>query len=243
MIRLIDLIDESYKASLLEDDDGLGSLPSTGPTCAWCGIPVSSKGRMGKSNLNLCPKCKVKYYLGDSKIPTLPYSKSMDIRNVSSLAGGTGARFLLAIKGEDGAYIAKAWKRAPVALQPNEVLIDFKPTKTEAMSKMLYTPPTDTRKELPPEDDDTETLVSAANRGPLWTEAKKKRNYKKEYEEYQGKPDQIKRRAGRNAARRKLKKLGRVRKGQDVDHKNRNPTDNKASNLQALSPHKNRGKH
>lgn len=47
------------------------------------------------------------------------------------------------------------------------------------------------------------------------------RNYKKEYENYQGKPSQIKKRAKRNAARRMLEKEGRVRKGdgKDVDHK------------------------
>lgn len=47
------------------------------------------------------------------------------------------------------------------------------------------------------------------------------RNYKKEYENYQGKPSQIKNRAKRNAARRKLMKEGRVRKGdgKDVGHK------------------------
>jgi hypothetical protein len=32
----------------------------------------------------------------------------------------------------------------------------------------------------------------------------KKRDYRKEYDEYQGKPEQIKRRAARNAARKKL---------------------------------------
>ena len=35
-----------------------------------------------------------------------------------------------------------------------------------------------------------------------------KRNYKKEYDEYHGKPDQIKRRSSRNGARRKLEKEG-----------------------------------
>lgn len=46
------------------------------------------------------------------------------------------------------------------------------------------------------------------------------RNYKREYETYQGKPDQIKNRAARNAARRKLMKAGKVRKGdgKDVAH-------------------------
>ena len=47
------------------------------------------------------------------------------------------------------------------------------------------------------------------------------RNYKKEYENYQGKPDQIRKRSLRNKARRKLMKQGRVKKGdgKDVDHR------------------------
>jgi hypothetical protein len=48
----------------------------------------------------------------------------------------------------------------------------------------------------------------------------KPRPYKKEYEQYQGKPEQIKQRAKRNAARAELMKDGRVSKGdgKDVDH-------------------------
>lgn len=48
----------------------------------------------------------------------------------------------------------------------------------------------------------------------------KPRPYKKEYEEYQGKPEQIKKRAARNAARAKLMKEGKVHKGdgKDVAH-------------------------
>jgi len=47
------------------------------------------------------------------------------------------------------------------------------------------------------------------------------RNYKKEYENYQGKPNQIKKRAERNAARASVKKkVGAAAiKGKDVDHK------------------------
>ena len=50
--------------------------------------------------------------------------------------------------------------------------------------------------------------------------AKKPRNYRREYITYQGKPDQIKNRAMRNAARAKLAKAGKVHKGDgmDVDH-------------------------
>lgn len=47
------------------------------------------------------------------------------------------------------------------------------------------------------------------------------RDYKKEYANYQGKPEQIANRAKRNAARAAMEKKGIVRKGdgQDVDHK------------------------
>lgn len=46
---------------------------------------------------------------------------------------------------------------------------------------------------------------------------KKKRNYRKEYDEYHGKPDQRKNRAARNRARRKMG----LKKGdpREVDHK------------------------
>ena len=46
------------------------------------------------------------------------------------------------------------------------------------------------------------------------------RDYKKEYREYHGTPAQKKRRAARNAARRKAMKEGRVRKGdgKELDH-------------------------
>ena len=46
------------------------------------------------------------------------------------------------------------------------------------------------------------------------------RDYRKEYDEYQGKPEQIKRRAQRNAARAKAAKAGKVKKGdgKEVDH-------------------------
>lgn len=50
--------------------------------------------------------------------------------------------------------------------------------------------------------------------------AKKSRNYRKEYDEYQGTEEQKKRRAQRNAARRKAMRAGKVRKGdgKEVDH-------------------------
>jgi 5-methylcytosine-specific restriction endonuclease McrA len=71
------------------------------------------------------------------------------------------------------------------------------------------------------------------------------RDYKHEYATYQGKPDQIRKRAMRNAARRKLMNKGLVHKGdgKDVDHKK--PLDkggsNDESNLRVMSRSKNRG--
>lgn len=48
----------------------------------------------------------------------------------------------------------------------------------------------------------------------------KRRDYKKEYREYHALPEQKKRRADRNAARRKAEKQGKVHKGdgKELDH-------------------------
>jgi len=71
-----------------------------------------------------------------------------------------------------------------------------------------------------------------------------KRNYKKEYQEYHGKPEQIKRRAGRVKARREMTKVhGKASlAGKDIDHADRNPTNNARSNLRIQSPSENRGR-
>ena len=70
------------------------------------------------------------------------------------------------------------------------------------------------------------------------------RDYKKEYREYHGKPEQKKRRAGRNAARRIMKMVGRAKKGdgKDVHHKDGNPLNNKRSNLKVENKSKNRSR-
>jgi len=59
---------------------------------------------------------------------------------------------------------------------------------------------------------------------------------------YNSKPEQKKRRAQRNAARRKMMKAGKVRKGdgKDVAHLNNNPANNSRSNLAVQSKAKNR---
>ena len=68
------------------------------------------------------------------------------------------------------------------------------------------------------------------------------RNYRKEYENYQGTPKQRANRSKRVLARRRLMNLGRVKKGdgKDVDHKNGNPKDNSDGNLRVRSVHANR---
>lgn len=70
------------------------------------------------------------------------------------------------------------------------------------------------------------------------------RNYKKEYANYQGKPEQIKRRSSRNKARRlAIKKHGKAAvNGKDIDHKDRNPHNNSSSNLRIQSKKENRGR-
>ena len=71
---------------------------------------------------------------------------------------------------------------------------------------------------------------------------KKIRDYRKEYDDYHGKPDEIARRAARNKARSKKKKKGLMNLGpnDEVDHIDNNPENNSPSNLRVVSRHKNR---
>ncbi len=68
------------------------------------------------------------------------------------------------------------------------------------------------------------------------------RDYKSEYKNYQGKPDQLKARAKRNAARSKMEKEGRVHKGdgKDVDHRKGIAGGNGDGNLRVQSKSSNR---
>ena len=70
------------------------------------------------------------------------------------------------------------------------------------------------------------------------------RDYKKEYREYHSKPKKKKRRAGRNAARRIMELVGRVKKGdgKDVHHKDGNTKNNSRKNLKVESASKNRSR-
>ena len=69
------------------------------------------------------------------------------------------------------------------------------------------------------------------------------RNYKSEYNNYHSKPEQKKDRAGRNGARRIMKKkLGSSILGRDIDHKDRNPRNNSTGNLRVQSKSYNRSR-
>lgn len=68
------------------------------------------------------------------------------------------------------------------------------------------------------------------------------RNYKREYELYQGTSEQKKRRAQRNKTRRKFEREGKVRKGDGVDihHRDGNPFNQSSKNTVPMSKSKNR---
>ena len=71
---------------------------------------------------------------------------------------------------------------------------------------------------------------------------KKDRDYRSEYDNYQGTEEQKKRRARRNAIRATLAKKGRVHKGdgKDVDHKDNNPKNNSPKNVRVQTASNNR---
>lgn len=68
------------------------------------------------------------------------------------------------------------------------------------------------------------------------------RDYRSEYDNYQGTEKQKKDRASRNKARRQAVASGSAKKGdgKDVDHKNGNPRDNSSKNKQVISKSSNR---
>ena len=69
---------------------------------------------------------------------------------------------------------------------------------------------------------------------------KKIRDYRKEYDEYHGKPEEIERRASRNKARKKKKGLMNLGSHDEVDHIDNNPENNSPDNLRVVSRHENR---
>ena len=71
------------------------------------------------------------------------------------------------------------------------------------------------------------------------------RDYKREYAKYHGTEKYKKERASRNKVRRRFERDGKVRKhdGNDIDHRNGNPRDNRMSNLKIMRRSANRAKH
>jgi len=69
---------------------------------------------------------------------------------------------------------------------------------------------------------------------------KKIRDYRKEYDDYHGRPEEIERRSNRNKARRQVGKKENLSWLDEVDHKDNNPNNNSPGNLRVVSRHKNR---
>ena len=70
------------------------------------------------------------------------------------------------------------------------------------------------------------------------------RNYKLEYKNFHSKPKEKKRRAQRNQARKLMEKRGLVSRGdgKDVDHRDRNTSNNSPKNLKVASVKSNRSR-
>lgn len=68
------------------------------------------------------------------------------------------------------------------------------------------------------------------------------RNYRQEYDRYQGTATQKKRRAARNKARRLMIRKGKAKKGdgKDVAHKDNNPLNNNPKNIRMEKKKSNR---
>lgn len=70
------------------------------------------------------------------------------------------------------------------------------------------------------------------------------RDYRKEYDDYHGTPEQVKRRAARNRARKLMERVKgkRALRGKDVDHKDFNPENSSKSNLRVIDSIRNRSR-
>jgi hypothetical protein len=66
--------------------------------------------------------------------------------------------------------------------------------------------------------------------------SKRKRNYRKEYDDYHGKEGPKKDRLHRNQARAKMKERGIMMSGLEVHHKDGNPRNNNVKNLSVVTP-------
>ena len=83
--------------------------------------------------------------------------------------------------------------------------------------------------------------IKITDKGSVWQPEEVdlgERNYKKEYDNYHSKPEQVERRSSRNKARRAMG--DKAVKGKDVGHKDNNPLNNEPDNLRNEDPSKNR---
>tara|TARA_Y100000310_G_scaffold267671_1_gene279743 strand:- start:206 stop:451 length:246 start_codon:yes stop_codon:yes gene_type:complete len=69
---------------------------------------------------------------------------------------------------------------------------------------------------------------------------KKIRDYRKEYDDYHGKPEEIARRSSRNKARRQVEEKRSLSWLDEIDHKDNNPQNNAPGNLRVVSRGTNR---
>ena len=84
----------------------------------------------------------------------------------------------------------------------------------------------------------TDEIDKYLKKGYKIVESLDERNYRKEYDNYQGRPEQITRRSSRNKARRVMGDKTKI--GMDVGHKDNNPLNNDPKNLRNEDPSKNR---
>ena len=84
----------------------------------------------------------------------------------------------------------------------------------------------------------TDELDKYLKKGYEIVESLDERNYRKEYDNYQGQPEQIARRSSRNKARRVMGDKTKI--GMDVGHRDNNPLNNDPKNLRNETPSKNR---
>ena len=56
----------------------------------------------------------------------VPYTSTLDIRNMGAMAAGQGARYLECFRGHEGALIASHWRRKmPTSRKAGYVVVDF----------------------------------------------------------------------------------------------------------------------
>ncbi len=72
----------------------------------------------------------------------IPYTPQLVIKNIETLAKGTGAKYLIAIKGQGEELVAKRWARViPEKLGVGEIVVDMTPPVPTATTGAVVKPP------------------------------------------------------------------------------------------------------